>query len=57
MTIPTIRNLINALMRRLCLRASSASESRNLGRSIHARFAALGGVELELPARRTGRGL
>jgi len=25
--------------------------ARNLGRAIHARFAAIGGVELELPAR------
>ena len=28
-----------------------APPPKNLGRAIHARFAALGGVELELPAR------
>ena len=32
-----------------------APPPKDLGRAIHARFAALGGVELELPARRPMR--
>ena len=66
----TIRNLDDAVKRRLRVRAASHGRSmeeevrdilraavgeppaaRNLGRAIHARFAAIGGVELELPAR------
>lgn len=66
----TIRNLDEALKRRLRLRAAGHGRSMeeevreilrtvvgpspaptDLGRSIHARFAALGGVELELPPR------
>ena len=31
--------------------AAEASSPKDLGRAIHARFAALGGVELELPER------
>ncbi len=30
---------------------SQASPPKNLGRTIHARFTALGGIELELPQR------
>ena len=66
----TIRNIDDALKRRLRLRAAGNGRSMeeevreilrstvgpspapaDLGRSIHARFAALGGVELELPPR------
>lgn len=66
----TIRNLDDALKRRLRLRAAGhgrsmeeevreilriavgpSPSSTDLGQSIHARFAALGGVELELPPR------
>jgi plasmid stability protein len=66
----TIRNIDDALKRRLRLRAAGHGRSMeeevreilrmtvgpspvpsDLGRSIHARFAALGGVELDLPAR------
>jgi plasmid stability protein len=31
--------------------------SRNLGMEIHRRFAAIGGIDLDLPARGPGRGL
>ena len=66
----TIRNLDDALKRRLRIRAAEHGRSmeeevreilrqtvgkvalpKDLGRAIHARFAALGGVELELPER------
>ncbi len=64
----TIRNLDDALKRRLRIRAAERGRSmeeevreilrqtvgtspKDLGRAIHARFAALGGVELELPER------
>lgn len=66
----TVRNLDDALKRRLRLRAAGHGRSMeeevreilrttlgpspapaDLGQSIHARFAALGGVELDLPAR------
>ena len=66
----TIRNIDDALKRRLRLRAAGNGRSMeeevreilraivgpspapaDLGRSIHARFAALGDVELELPLR------
>jgi antitoxin FitA len=66
----TIRNIDDALKRRLRLRAAGHGRSMeeevreilrmtvgpspvrsDLGQSIHARFAALGGVELDLPAR------
>jgi len=70
----TIRNLDDALMRRLRIRAAEHGRSmeeeareilrraigettspKNLGRVIHERFAAIGGVELELPERRPMR--
>jgi len=70
----TIRNIDDALKRRLRLRAAGHGRSMeeevreilratvgaapvpaDLGRSIHARFAALGGVELELPPRGPAR--
>jgi plasmid stability protein len=66
----TIRNIDDALKRRLRLRAAERGRSmeeevreilrmtlgpsppsNDLGQSIHNRFAALGGVEFELPAR------
>ncbi len=66
----TIRNLDDALKRRLRLRAAEHGRSleeevreilrqavgkvappKDLGRAIHARFAALGGVEIALPER------
>ena len=66
----TIRNIDDALKRRLRLRAAGHGRSMeeevreilrtvvgpspapvDLGKSIHDRFAALGGVELELPLR------
>ena len=66
----TIRNLDDALKRRLRIRAAEHGRSleeevreilrqavgkvappKDLGRAIHARFAALGGVELGLPVR------
>lgn len=66
----TIRNIDDALKRRLRLRAAERGRSMeeevreilrmtlgpspspsDLGQSIHNRFAALGGVEFELPAR------
>ncbi len=66
----TIRNLDDALKRRLRIRAAEhgrsmeeevreilrqavgkAAPPKDLGRAIHARFAALGGVELALPVR------
>jgi plasmid stability protein len=70
----TIRNLDDALKRRLRIRAAEHGRSmeeeareilrravgeitypKNLGRVIHERFAAIGGVELELPERRPMR--
>jgi antitoxin FitA len=66
----TIRNLDDALKRRLRIRAAEHGRSmeeeareilrqaigkrampKNLGEAIHRRFAALGGVELDLPPR------
>lgn len=37
------------------LKAQGADDARGLGSRIHARFKALGGVELELPARHPPR--
>ena len=66
----TIRNLDDALKRRLRIRAAEHGRSmeeeareiirqavgkaeapKNLGRTIHERFAVLGGVDLEIPRR------
>lgn len=71
MAAMTIRNLDDEVKRRLRIRAaengrSMEEEARailrevlavegNLAEAIRARFAPLGGVELELPAREAGR--